>query len=205
MNHRLLSFILSFFFAGADDGHTKLWDARQRTPVASLTSRFQVTAVALSADAKTVYSGGLDGEVKVWDIRKDEIAYSLEGHGNVITGISLSPDGGHLLSNSMDKTLKMWDVRNFVAGERCAKTFVGIEHNFEKWLLKCRCVRLAPVPSSPPPVTVHFAHAPSLSRPRSLLTQLVALWRAHRRWKQRRHAQHLGCANRCADVQAARA
>ena len=148
MNHRLLSFILSFFFAGADDGHTKLWDARQRTPVASLTSRFQVTAVALSADAKTVYSGGLDGDVKVWDIRKDEIAYSLEGHGNVITGISLSPDGGHLLSNSMDKTLKMWDVRNFVAGERCAKTFVGIEHNFEKWLLKCRCVRLAPVPSS---------------------------------------------------------
>ena len=124
--------------SGADDGHTKLWDARQKKAVLSLERRFQVTSVALAADALTVYSGGelsfmyryilrescsqfdslpltsstgLDGDVAIWDIRKDAVSTTLNGHGNALTGIALNPAGTHLLSNALDRTVKIWDVR----------------------------------------------------------------------------------------------
>ena len=99
--------------SGADDGHTKLWDARLKKAVLTLERRFQVTSVALAADALTVYSGGLDGEIAIWDVRKDAVSSTLVGHGNALTGLALNPAGTHLLSNALDRTVKIWDVRYF--------------------------------------------------------------------------------------------
>lgn len=64
-------------------------------------------------------------------------SYTLEGHTDTITGLSVSPDGSFLLSNSMDNTLRSWDVRPFVNGSRAHKSFAGVQHNFQKTLLKC--------------------------------------------------------------------
>jgi len=38
---------------------------------------------------------------QVWDLRKNELAYSVDSHKDIITSIQLSPDGHMLLSNSM--------------------------------------------------------------------------------------------------------
>jgi len=65
--------------------------------------------------------------------------FKLEGHTDTITGIRLSHDGSYLLTNSMDNTARIFDVRPFVSQgqQRWLKTFVGVQHNFEKTLLKC--------------------------------------------------------------------
>jgi len=61
----------------------------------------------------------------------------LEGHEDTVTGIRLSPDGSYLLTNAMDNTVRIWDVRPFVKGHRNIKIFQGIQHNYEKTLLRC--------------------------------------------------------------------
>jgi len=62
--------------------------------------------------------------------------YTMIDHQDTVTGLSLSPDGSYLLSNSMDCSLRIWDIRPY-ATQRNIKTFTGLEHNFEKNLLKC--------------------------------------------------------------------
>lgn len=51
--------------------------------------------------------------------------------------MKLSPDGDFLLSNGMDNVLRCWDVKPYASGERCAKVFLGAQHNYEKSLIKC--------------------------------------------------------------------
>lgn len=49
--------------------------------------------------------------LQVWDLRKEAVAFTLQGHGDSVTGMALNPEGTHLLTNSMDNTLRIWDVR----------------------------------------------------------------------------------------------
>lgn len=116
--------------SGSDDCTAILWDARARQSVASIYHDYQVTAVCLSPDGKTVYTGGIDNTIRRFDLRCgaragwDADALSnldtpdlvLEGHSDTITGLALSPDGANLLSNAMDSQLRIWDVRPFAAG-----------------------------------------------------------------------------------------
>lgn len=63
---------------------------------------------------------------------------SPSGHEDIISSIALSPNGHSLLSNGMDNTLRCWDIRPFAPSEdRCQKTFLGAQHNYEKNLIKC--------------------------------------------------------------------
>jgi Prp8 binding protein len=39
--------------------------------------------------------------VQVWDLRRDDLAFSVNSHKDIITSIQLSPDGNFLLSNAM--------------------------------------------------------------------------------------------------------
>lgn len=40
--------------------------------------------------AVQVYTGGIDNTIKVWDLRKEEVSFTLEGHGDTITGMRAS-------------------------------------------------------------------------------------------------------------------
>jgi len=127
--------------SGADDGNVKVWDVRAlRRPAATLEGSHPVTAVSFSDQADQLFACNTSGSVQVWELRKNQVAYDLQGHLDVITGCSLSPDGNHLLTNSMDNTLRAWDVRPFVRGgdsRRCVKVFTGHVHGVDKNLLKC--------------------------------------------------------------------
>ena len=50
---------------GSDDGSAKLYDLRKKTSLATFDCMYQVTAVAFSDDALTVYTGGIDNDIKV--------------------------------------------------------------------------------------------------------------------------------------------
>lgn len=123
--------------SGGDDSHVRVWDRRQRMPVHSLNSQFQVTAVSFNNDAQQVISGGLDNDLKIWDLRKAALETTVPGHTDTVTGMSLSPDGSYVLTNAMDGTARIWDIRPFCTGERCVKVFKGHSHNYEKNLLHC--------------------------------------------------------------------
>ncbi len=84
----------------------------------------------------------------MWDLRTGTVAVVMRGHSDTVTGLALSPDGSHVLSNAMDCTgtsfssgfisplsplsAKVWDVRPFAPEQRCVKSLVGHQHNFEK-------------------------------------------------------------------------
>jgi len=126
------------FASGSDDGTVRVWDARQKRSVFVFESKFPVLSVALSPDDLSVFSGGIDNVIKKWDIRSPgEPALFLDEHTDSVTGVKISHDGSYLLSNSMDNTVRIWDVRPYVKGSRCVKIFEGLQHNFEKNLLRC--------------------------------------------------------------------
>lgn len=128
----------NFIVSGADDGTIRLWDTRQKTSVENLSTKYAVTSVCFSDDGGQFYSGGLDNDIKIWDWRKlKDVLMKLEGHTDTVTGLSLSHDGSYILSNAMDNKVYIWDVRPFVQGSRLLKEFIGVQHTFEKTLLRC--------------------------------------------------------------------
>ena len=126
--------------SASDDFTVKMWDERVRNFVSSYELDYQLTSVAFSRGAMAgdyIFFGGLDNSIKAINLKKNAIEFSLLGHLDTVTGISVSPDGSHLVSNSMDNSVKIWDVRPFIQGnERCVHTLYGIQHNFEKNLLR---------------------------------------------------------------------
>jgi len=128
---------LQFLVSGSDDATVKLWDGRVKRCISTFSSGFPVTAVAFSQDADKVFSAGVDNTIKVWELRKAEVVLALAAHEDTVTGLELSHDGSYLLSNSMDQTVRIWDVKPFAVGNRNIKTFYGVQHNFEKTLLRC--------------------------------------------------------------------
>jgi Prp8 binding protein len=124
------------FATGSDDRSVKVWDVTTKEPVTSLEQGYPVTAVAFQ-DRDQLFAGGIDNDIKLWDLRKRSVVMTLSGHNDTVTGLSLSADGSYLLSNSMDQTVRIWDIRPFVQGHRNIKIFEGVQHNFEKNLLRC--------------------------------------------------------------------
>jgi len=123
--------------SGSDDATTKIWDWRSKASVVTYDCKFPVMSACFSLSGDQVFTAGLDNDIKVWDVRKAAVIWSLEGHMDTVSGIKLSNDGSYLLSNSMDNSLRIWDVRPFAIGNRCIKVIGGIQHNYEKVLLRC--------------------------------------------------------------------
>jgi len=44
---------------------SQVWDTRQRAPVNTFQSTYQVTAVSFNDTAEQIFSGGIDNELKV--------------------------------------------------------------------------------------------------------------------------------------------
>jgi Prp8 binding protein len=131
--------VATLFATASDDKTVKLWDTRSRRAVETMEHRFQLLSVALSADGKKVYAGGIDNGILMWDLNKggEKPADVYEGHSETVTGLSLSPDGKYLLSNAMDNTLRQWDVRPFVTGLRQVQVLQGAMHGSDRNLLRC--------------------------------------------------------------------
>ena len=71
-----------------------------------------VTAVALSADGRTIVSGSFDRTVKVWDAHDGRLLRSLEGHTDAVRAVAVSPDGRTIVSGSHDRTVKVWEAES---------------------------------------------------------------------------------------------
>ena len=80
-----------------------------------------VSAVALSADGRTVVSGSYDNSIKVWDVNSGDCLRTLDGHSNWVNAVALSADGRTVVSGSYDNSIKVWDLNS---GD-CLRTLGG--------------------------------------------------------------------------------
>ena len=84
-----------------------------------------VLCLAVSADGKTLASGGCDRTVHVWELPRGvdgaKLAQTIENHADWVLDVGLSADGKYLVSAARDKTAKVWNLE----AEESVLTFPG--------------------------------------------------------------------------------
>lgn len=113
--------------SGSHDGIVQLWNADGRTLFTlrahcgahAETSHVDldgVLSVALSADGRTLVTGGADGTLQLWDMQTGQAMRAIEeGVGYAVLSVALSADGRTVVSGSYDGTVRLWDVQNAMA------------------------------------------------------------------------------------------
>ncbi len=129
-----------------------------------------VHSVAISADGKTIVSGGSDRTVRLWNSNGQQIGEPLKGHQGWVTSVAISADGKTIVSSGYDSTMRLWNssgqpIAEPLKGHQGWVTSVAIsadgktivigegdgnvrlwDINFENWL-KIACERLRDHPA----------------------------------------------------------
>ncbi|MEQ8381459.1 MAG: hypothetical protein RH949_03700 [Coleofasciculus sp. A1-SPW-01] len=69
-----------------------------------------VLALVISADGKTLISGGKDKAIKVWDLQTGALKKTLQSDSGVIQALAIAPDGKVVVSGSGDRMVRIWNM-----------------------------------------------------------------------------------------------
>ncbi len=69
-----------------------------------------ITAVAVSADGRTIATADMFGLVRLWDAKTLRAINDAPGHRAKVLHARLSPDGKRLLTWAVDHTIRLWDI-----------------------------------------------------------------------------------------------
>ena len=69
-----------------------------------------VMALGVSADGRTLVSGGYDNKVLIWDANTGKRKLTLEGHTSSVNSVAVSKDGTLVISSSEDYSTRIWKV-----------------------------------------------------------------------------------------------
>ncbi|WP_445637595.1 WD40 repeat domain-containing protein [Nostoc sp. DSM 114161] len=86
------------------------WKLKITTPRLLKGHSGKVNTLAISADGKTLVSGGEDKTVKIWNLQTGELKQTLAGHTGKVNAVAISADSKIIASASNDKTVKIWDL-----------------------------------------------------------------------------------------------
>lgn len=80
--------------------------------VRTLKGHSTVSALAISADGKTLVSGGQDKAIKVWDLQTGQLRKTLQSDSGAIYDLAIAPDGKTVVSGSSDRRVRIWDINS---------------------------------------------------------------------------------------------
>ncbi len=96
--------------AGFDDGHTRLWRARDLTSGPKLDGHpLGIKSLTFSPDARWLATASMDQTVRLWDVSsgKSEV---LKGDSGWMCSVAFSPDGRTLAAGTLNGEIKLWNV-----------------------------------------------------------------------------------------------
>jgi WD40 repeat protein/uncharacterized caspase-like protein len=94
---------------GGGDHLIRFWDLAGKVS-RTLDPGEVMSAIAISADGKTLAMGSLSGTVKLWDLSANKERASFTGHTDEVQAIAFSSDGKTLASGAKDETARLWDL-----------------------------------------------------------------------------------------------
>jgi WD40 repeat protein len=74
-----------------------------------------IRALDVSADGRTVVTGGAEGAVRIWDARTGKVRQRLDSNGNGGYAVALSPDGRTLATTGYRNDVVLWNVASGIA------------------------------------------------------------------------------------------
>lgn len=78
--------------------------------VRTLEEHSTASAIAISADGKTLVSGGLDKAIKVWDLQTGQLRKALQSDSGEIQAVAIAPDGKTVVTGSGDRMIRIWNI-----------------------------------------------------------------------------------------------
>lgn len=76
----------------------------------SLNGHPTASVIAISADGKTLVSGGKDKAIKVWDLSTGQLRKTLQSDSGEIQAVAIAPDGKTVVSGSGDRMVRIWNI-----------------------------------------------------------------------------------------------
>ncbi|MBD2040872.1 WD40 repeat domain-containing protein [Microcoleus sp. FACHB-672] len=64
----------------------------------------------ISADGKTVVSGGEDKAIKIWDLQTGQLRKTLQSDSGKIDAVAIAPDSKTVVTGSGDRMVRIWDI-----------------------------------------------------------------------------------------------
>jgi WD40 repeat protein/DNA-directed RNA polymerase subunit M/transcription elongation factor TFIIS len=98
------------FLAAGGNGAT-VWNLETGKKIAGVDGhRGIVLAVAMTSDAKILFTASADDTVKIWDTATSTERKTLAGHERSMHCLALTPDGKILAAGSSDGKVSLWEV-----------------------------------------------------------------------------------------------
>lgn len=99
-------------FTGAEDNLVQRWNLADETPTALAAHDSWIRGLAVSADGRTLYSGGYDGRLVWWPCgdEKPEPIRQIEAHHGWIRAVVASGDDRLVATCGNDNLVRIWDA-----------------------------------------------------------------------------------------------
>ncbi len=85
--------------------------------IRTITNHPSASVIAISADSRTLVSGGDDKAIKVWDIATGKLQKTLQSDSGKVLSLAISHDRKTIVSGSGDRMVRVW---NLATGKRQA-------------------------------------------------------------------------------------
>ncbi len=92
------------------EGEPPSWGDAVKAQKSIVAHSGRALTLALSPDARTLFSGGSDGMVRLWELPSGRDLGALNGSGDPVTTLALTSDGQFLLTGDLSGRLSLWDV-----------------------------------------------------------------------------------------------
>lgn len=103
------------FVSVGDDGHSYVWDIRDKHPVGSVKTEYPLLACALNSRLTSFFLAGIDPTVSAYDFRKlASSSWSVKGQVDSVSSLSLNHDDSVLVSRSLKGIIKTFNAKDFV-------------------------------------------------------------------------------------------